>query len=80
MINNTEPFIIHPEEIEDPVLALTRNDARIVPLIREKERLAIYHFRLHEAGKDRTPEHAFCLALYNAVEKDLNRCWTAPLN
>lgn len=80
MITNTEPLIFEPEELEDPILAMTRDDRRIVPLIETKQRLLLIHARLHQLGHADHPAHDECLIELHRTETALNACWIAPLN
>lgn len=78
IINDTIPLII--EDADDPILFLTKDDDRIVPLILEKERLQMRLTQCHLLGLDRSPAHTILTHLIDQVEDALLRCWTAPLN
>ena len=78
IINDTIPLII--EDADDPILHLTKDDDRIVPLILEKERLLMRHTQCHLLGLDHSPTHTILIALLDQVEDALTKCWTSPLN
>ena len=80
MIKNTEPLIFDDADREDPILAMTRDDDRIVPLILEKRRLLMRHTQCHLLGLDHSPTHTAILNDLGQVTTMLNACWTAPLN
>jgi len=80
IIHTSYPLTFDDHEREDPVLALTRNDDRIVPLILEKERLLMAHLRLHIEGKEHTAIHDDIIDRLGLVKTMLNACWIAPLN
>lgn len=80
MTNTSIPFLT-PDEVDDVVLACTKvGHDHIIPLILEKERIAILHYRLHAMGLETDPRHTAVLALRDQVNDDLFKAWSAPFN